>query len=44
MLRIQNKHVDWSQHQIVIPGANAKDSGNRRFPTRNRSQISADSD
>jgi integrase len=32
MLRIQNKHVDWSQHQIVIPGANAKDSENRRIP------------
>jgi integrase len=24
MLRIQNRHVDWPQHQIVIPGANAK--------------------
>jgi integrase len=32
MLRIQNKHVDWSQHQLVIPGANAKDSENRRIP------------
>ena len=26
MLRIQNRHIDWSQHQIVIPGANAKDA------------------
>ena len=32
MLRIQNKHVDWSQHQIAIPGAHAKDSENRRIP------------
>lgn len=28
----QNRHVDWSQHQIVIPGANAKDAENRRIP------------
>src|SRR5215203_5650660 len=26
MLRIQNRHVEWPQHQIVIPGANAKDA------------------
>jgi integrase len=32
MLRIQNKHVDWSQRQIVIPGAHAKESENRRIP------------
>jgi len=32
MLRIQNRHVDWPQHQIVIPGANAKDAENRRIP------------
>jgi integrase len=32
MLRIQNRHVDWSQHQIAIPGANAKDAENRRIP------------
>jgi integrase len=32
MLRIQNRHVDWEQHQIVIPGANAKDGENRRIP------------
>ena len=32
MLLIQNKHVDWSQHQVVIPGAHAKDSENRRIP------------
>jgi integrase len=32
MLRIRNKEVDWAQHQIVIRGANAKDSENRRIP------------
>jgi integrase len=32
MLRIQNRHVDWEQHQLVIPGANAKDAENRRVP------------
>ena len=32
MLRIQNRHVDWSQHQIVIPAANTKDAENRRIP------------
>lgn len=32
MLRIQNRHVDWTQHQIIVPGAHAKDSENRRVP------------
>jgi integrase len=32
MLRIQNRHVDWEQHQIAIPGSNAKDAENRRIP------------
>jgi integrase len=32
MLLIKNKDVDWAQHQIVIRGANAKDSENRRIP------------
>ena len=32
MLRIQNKDVDWAQGQIIIRGANAKDSENRRIP------------
>ena len=32
MLRIQNRHVEWPQHQIVIPGANSKDAENRRIP------------
>lgn len=32
MLRIKNTNIDWAQHQIVIRGANAKDSENRRIP------------
>jgi integrase len=32
MLRIQNRHVDWEQHQIAIPGQHAKDAENRRIP------------
>lgn len=32
MLRIQNRHVDWEQHQIAIPGRHAKDRENRRIP------------
>jgi integrase len=32
MLRIQNRHVVWEQHQIAIPGRNAKDAENRRIP------------
>ena len=32
MLRIQGRHVDWERFQIAIPGANAKDSENRRVP------------
>jgi len=32
MLRIKNKDVDWAQHQVIIRGANAKDSENRRIP------------
>ena len=31
-LRIQNRHVDWSGHQIAIPAANTKDAENRRSP------------
>lgn len=32
MLRIQNRYVDWDQHQIAIPGEHAKDAENRRIP------------
>ena len=32
MLRIQNRRVDWEQHQIAIPGRHAKDAENRRIP------------
>jgi integrase len=31
MLRIQNRHVDWEQHQIAISGKNEKDAENRRI-------------
>jgi integrase len=39
MLRIQNRHVDWDQHQVVIPGANAKDAENRRIPFDPRGRL-----
>jgi len=39
MLRIQNRHVDWDRHQIVIPGANAKDAENRRIPFDPRGRL-----
>lgn len=32
MLRIQNRDVDWTQHQILIRAENAKDNENRRIP------------
>lgn len=32
MLRLQNRDIDWTQHQLVIRGANAKDAENRRIP------------
>jgi integrase len=39
MLRIQNRDVDWAQHQIVIRGVNAKDSENRRIPFDPRGRL-----
>jgi integrase len=39
MLRIQNRHVDWDQHQIAIPGAHAKDGENRRIPFDPRGRL-----
>jgi integrase len=41
MLRIQNRHIDWTQHQIVIPGAHAKDSENRRIPFDQHGRLAA---
>jgi integrase len=32
MLRVQNTHVDWEQHQLLIPAANAKSRRPRRVP------------
>jgi integrase len=39
MLRIQNRHIDWEQYQIAIPGANAKDKENRRIPFDPRGRL-----
>jgi len=32
MLKIQNHHVAWDTHGLLIPGANAKDGEGRRIP------------
>jgi len=40
MLRIQNRHVDWEQHQIAIPGKHAKDGDNRRIPFDRQGRLS----
>ena len=32
MLKIQNRHVIWSTHQISIPAEHAKDAESRRIP------------
>lgn len=32
MLKIQNRHVLWDTHQIIIPAAHAKDVESRRIP------------
>jgi hypothetical protein len=32
MLRIQNRDVDWTQHQILIRAENAKDNESCRIP------------
>ncbi len=40
MLRLQNRDIDWPQHQIVIRGANAKDAENRRIPFDPRGRLS----
>jgi integrase len=32
MLRVRNRDIDWTQHQIIIRGATAKASENRRVP------------
>ena len=39
MLRIQNRDVDWTQHQVVIRGVNAKDGENRRIPFDPRGRL-----
>ena len=32
MLKIQNRHVLWATHQIIIPAEHAKDAESRRIP------------
>ena len=32
MLKVQNRHIDWTQHQIAIPAAHAKSGKTRRVP------------
>ena len=32
MLKIQNRHVLWDTHQIIIPAEHAKDAESRRIP------------
>jgi hypothetical protein len=39
MLRLRNREVDWTQHQILIRGVNAKDSENRRIPFDPRGRL-----
>jgi integrase len=39
MLRLRNRDVDWTQHQILIRGINAKDSENRRIPFDPRGRL-----
>ena len=32
MLKIQNHHVEWDRHRILIPARNTKDDESRRIP------------
>jgi hypothetical protein len=32
MLKIQNRHVVWDTHQIIIPAEHTKDAESRRIP------------
>jgi integrase len=41
MLRVQNRDVDWPQHQIIIRGVNTKDAENRRIPFDPRGWLAA---
>src|SRR3954470_23472906 len=39
MLKIQNRHVIWSTHQISIPAEHAKDAESRRIPFEPRGRL-----
>jgi integrase len=39
MLKIQNRHVLWSTHQISIPAEHAKDAESRRIPFEPRGRL-----
>ncbi|MBI2835208.1 MAG: hypothetical protein HYX76_12360 [Acidobacteria bacterium] len=41
MLLIQNKRVNWDTCQVGIPGATAKDKGNRRIPFNPNGRLAA---
>jgi hypothetical protein len=40
MLKIQNRHVLWDTHQIVIPAEHAKDAESRRIPCEPKGRLS----
>ena len=40
MLKIQNRHVLWDTHQIVIPAEHAKDAESRRIPFEPKGRLS----
>lgn len=40
MLKIQNRHVLWDTHQIVVPAEHAKDAESRRIPFEPKGRLS----
>ena len=40
MLKIQNRHVVWDTHQIIIPAEHAKDAESRRIPFEPKGRLS----
>jgi integrase len=40
MLKIQNRHVLWDTHQIIIPAEHAKDAESRRIPFEPKGRLS----
>jgi integrase len=39
MLKIQNRHVLWATHQIIIPAEHAKDAESRRIPFEPKARL-----